>query len=58
MNNRKNQRDWINRNAGPNIPQWLKAANKAVWDGVLIYGLGSKAIVVLLILFLIAINTG
>ncbi len=48
--------DWINRNAGPNTPQWLKDANKAVWDGVLIYGVGSIAVVVLLILFIIGLN--
>lgn len=48
--------DWINRNASPNTPQWLKDANKAVWDGVLIYGVGSMAVVVLLILFIIGLN--
>jgi len=49
---------WINRNTNQNTPQWLKDANKAVWDIALYYALGSIAVVVLLILFIISVNVG
>ncbi len=58
MNNRKSREHWINRNASPNTPQWLKDLNVGVWNILLYYALGSIAVVVLLILFIISLNMG
>ncbi len=55
---RNREEHWVNRNASPNTPQWLKDLNVGVWNIALYYALGGIAGVVLLILFIISVNMG